>query len=60
MQSYTTSQDKRVLGTLIISSGLFGGPLRNKLSVLTRPIGFFEGGSMDMGKNISMSQIVLL
>jgi hypothetical protein len=60
MQSYTTSQDKRVLGTLIISSGLFGGPLRNKLSVLTRPIGFFEGGSMDMGKNISLSQIVLL
>ena len=52
MQSYTTSQDKRVLGTIIISSGLFGGPLRNKLSVLTKPIGYFEGGTSDMGKDI--------
>jgi hypothetical protein len=53
MQSYTTSQDKRVLGTVLISSGLFGGPIRNKLSVLTRPVGYFEGGSSDMGKFIS-------
>lgn len=59
MQSYTTSQDKRVSGTIIISSGLFGGPLRNKLSVLTKPVGYFEGGTSDMGKKNSLFRLFL-
>jgi len=58
INSYTTSQDKRISGTLIISSGILSGAaLRAKLSVLTKPVGFFEGGSSDAGKNIHMFQI---
>jgi hypothetical protein len=55
LNSYTTSQDKRISGTLIISSGILtGGALRAKLSVLTKPVGYFEGGGSDAGKNIHM------
>jgi hypothetical protein len=58
LNSYTTSQDKRIAGTLIISSGILaGGALRAKLSVLTKPVGYFEGGSSDVGKNIRKFQI---
>jgi hypothetical protein len=55
LNSYTTSQDKRIAGTLIISSGILAGAgLRAKLSVLTKPVGYFEGGSSDVGKNIHL------
>jgi hypothetical protein len=53
LQSYTTSQDKRVSGTLIISSGLLTGNLRPKLSALTKPVAYFEGGTSDSGKSIN-------
>jgi hypothetical protein len=60
INSYTTSQDKRIVGTLIISSGILAGDtVRAKLSVLTKPVGYFEGGSADPGKNIHMFQISL-
>jgi hypothetical protein len=60
LNSYTTSQDKRIVGTLIISSGILtGAAVRAKLSVLTKPIGYFEGGSSDAGKNIHMFSIGL-
>jgi hypothetical protein len=55
MQSYTTLQETRVRGAVIISSGLFGGPNRAKLSKLSKPIGYFEGGTADMGKIILTS-----
>jgi hypothetical protein len=58
LNSYTTAQDKRISGTLIISSGILAGvALRAKLSVITKPVGYFEGGSSDVGKNIHMFQI---
>jgi len=47
--SYNTIQDKRVIAAAIISSGLFGGPIRAKLNELKKPIGFFEGGVFDGG-----------
>jgi len=45
-QAYTTSQHKQVLGAMLISSGLFGN--RGQLPKLTKPLGYFEGGSSDM------------
>jgi hypothetical protein len=60
MQSYTTLQDKRVLAAGIISSGLFGGPLRAKLNELKKPIGFFEGGSFDAGKKATLLSFSVL
>jgi hypothetical protein len=55
-QTYTTSQHKQVMGAMLISSGLFGGAIRNKLSLLTKPLGYFEGGTSDMGKVNKVSQ----
>jgi hypothetical protein len=52
IQSYTTSQDKRVSGTVIISSGLLTPTLRGKLSLLSKPVGYFEGGTSDQGKKL--------
>lgn len=54
-QTYTTSQHKQVIGAMLISSGLFGGAIRNKLAILTKPLGYFEGGTSDMGKDIAIS-----
>jgi hypothetical protein len=53
-QTYTTSQHKQVIGAMLISSGLFGGSIRNKLPMLTKPLGYFEGGTSDMGKGITI------
>jgi dienelactone hydrolase len=50
MQAYTAGQDKRVTQTVIVNSGLMGNAstLRDKLSVINHPIGYFLGGKMDM------------
>jgi len=60
MQTYTTLQHSKAVAGAIISSGLFGGPQRAKLNQIKKPLGYFEGGSMDAGTNNGKQDYAIL